>query len=243
MKLLHDIRGFSAMEVAIIVIAMGCVGGSGYYVYQQNSNKPEMQQSEATPSEVTEDEQAVKELTYRNDEYGFYFTYPSDWNLEEKLQDEGRGGPEGTITLQSPQDSKIIFTAYKGGKGGMCSDPLANDEMTARVCPTIEMLTIEPFDSGVADTTFYYNERVVTPPTVSNAPAYYTIGLTDNNGRTPTNEPYVTDVDVNLIRVPNGYLEIMIDGPEGSEGDSKAYFETAQTKEVRNVLKSLQLFE
>lgn len=60
-KLIKNSAGFSALEVALVVIVMGLLGGSGYYVYQNQSNTKEA--APTTPSDTSQTPTTSAEFT------------------------------------------------------------------------------------------------------------------------------------------------------------------------------------
>lgn len=238
-------RGFSAMEVAIIVIAMGLVGGSGYYVYQQANNSPKEPEVSQTTNNDNEVAEKVTEEEYKSGPYGFSFKYPSNWELSQDMKNTDRG-MEGTITVTSPAKTKVTFTADKGGRGGDCVDESADNERTTRTCHTLEILTLEELQTvaNASRQVVYYNERKVTPPTSANKETYYDIGVFDNTSSVPVaDQPYLSSTDASMFAAPNGSVSVSVSGPEDDKKKSADYFSTQQVKEAKAILQSVRFIE
>jgi hypothetical protein len=138
-------KGFSHLEVLLIIVVLALVGGAGYYVLKQNnkhqnstSNQPSTTQTQTNSNTQT----ATQLKEYKNDEYGFSFQYPSDWNLSVDLKDIGRGMNEGDVVVTSPYGTKVHFGPNGGGKGGDCWDDEANAH-TTRSCDTLTVYSAE----------------------------------------------------------------------------------------------------
>lgn len=84
----NNTKGFSAVESILLLVILGLIGFVGWYVWksgqstnksldnsQQNLNNLAKQSNTATQS--TEIPEGWKE--YKNEEFGFAFSYPADW--------------------------------------------------------------------------------------------------------------------------------------------------------------------
>lgn len=112
-------KGFSAVETILLVIIVGLIGFTGWYVYTSNgkANKTLDQANSVQNSTPT-----VKESnkTYESTAIkGLSFKYPTSWILE-----NGETAFDGTdtTTLTSPQGSKVYWGSGGAGFGGNCDD-------------------------------------------------------------------------------------------------------------------------
>ena len=83
-----NIKGFTHLEVLLVIVVIALIGGAAFYVWKENDKKKDTPTSQATKdssaktSQTTE--QGLKE--YKNTEHGFSFQYPQDWKVTEKLE-------------------------------------------------------------------------------------------------------------------------------------------------------------
>jgi len=76
-------RGFTIVEVALVIVAIALIGGIGFYVYQAN-------QKPATTASNTQSTQTAKtqpqKATYTDPNFHYSFSYPSDWKTQPATQ-------------------------------------------------------------------------------------------------------------------------------------------------------------
>lgn len=76
-------KGFSVVEVLIVFIVLGLIGGAGWYVWKKNNdtkpaNTQNSEQNKQTSNGPTPDEY-TNWKTYTSTKGGFSFKYPNDW--------------------------------------------------------------------------------------------------------------------------------------------------------------------
>lgn len=78
-------HGFGSIEVVLLVVVLGLIGGLGYYVYQKGKTLPVASTSSSSPASTAtkpqENKSTVPEgfVEYENKELGFKFAYPKTW--------------------------------------------------------------------------------------------------------------------------------------------------------------------
>lgn len=230
-------QGFSAIEALIAVVVVVFVAVIGYFVF---NTLQKSEQSAAEKSSVSSVEgKDLKE--YKNADYAFSLKYPATWRVAEKLEDSGRGMPEGLITFTSPAGTVINISANLGGKGGDCIDDKANYQRTARTCMTLDTLKVEKFDSGRKGVSLYLMQDKLTPSTLEGGAPQYRVSLADDQNGVPAVGSGLTDVGVYVINTGSGDIIVNVTAIADDTNLSASYFETAAVKEALPVLKSLRL--
>lgn len=79
-------QGFGALAVILIIVIVGIIGGTGWYVYKANVTTEKAQDESAAhnPSTSNNSISSASWRTYTNDEYSFSFNLPSDVAFNEK---------------------------------------------------------------------------------------------------------------------------------------------------------------
>ena len=80
-------KGFAGLEVLLIVVIAGIVGGTGWYVLRtkDKDNQNEQQATEVEPKKTQNDkEEKEKTASYIDSKEGYSFSYPTGWNLSVK---------------------------------------------------------------------------------------------------------------------------------------------------------------
>lgn len=131
-----DSRGFSVVGVLLILVVIGILGFTGWFVYRSQSAATEDYSSQAKTSQPTKPE-AVSSAdpyadwkTYTNQEAGLTFRFPASWkdNVADVIRynDGSFGGVSGT--LKSPSGNTLTWVYYLiGGKDGPMCSPAASD--------------------------------------------------------------------------------------------------------------------
>lgn len=96
-------QGFSAVELLIILIAVGLLAGAGVYVFNKQGKKDTPKINETTALQKTSSDTAeniADKSTYKNDELGLLFTYPSRWGnaVTKTRNDSDRSVPTNGYT-------------------------------------------------------------------------------------------------------------------------------------------------
>jgi len=90
--------------IIAIVITAAVVGGGAYY-YLNNKAEEEKAELEDSETSATTTDETADWQTYTNEEYGFSFKYPADWEISKKTFSE-QGGK--ILTLISPETAQKI---------------------------------------------------------------------------------------------------------------------------------------
>lgn len=98
-------KGFSAIEVIIIVVVIGLIGFGGWWVYQAN-NKPQTSDS-TTNNQGQSNEESANLTQYSNTDLGIAFAYPKEWG---NVTTEP-GAPSG-ILLSFSENHSVVFGSY-----------------------------------------------------------------------------------------------------------------------------------
>lgn len=118
-------KGFSVVEILIVIVVVGLLGAVGWLVYDRQHSKTDDKQATTQASEqkqevpkqetevATKCDTAFKEL--KNEKIGVSFCYPETWQTD--VMDTASNHIVGTVTLTSP-DYKDIQSAYGGSNTG-----------------------------------------------------------------------------------------------------------------------------
>ncbi len=104
-------KGFSPIEGLLGLVIIGVIGGAGFYVVNARKNISKnltatnsIQPPKNTAKKDTKPE--VKETTrktYKNDTYGYSFTYPTSWKTSNAINEgDTPGSNRASITVESP---------------------------------------------------------------------------------------------------------------------------------------------
>jgi type II secretory pathway pseudopilin PulG len=111
MKKLNS-KGFSVIEGFLVLVILGIIGGTGFYVYSKNQDKftgdngSEIAKNEKKERNATS--QSADQKIYTNSELPFSFEYPAKWLT--KLE-EGSTPEFYTVLVEAPQ-TKLEGLAY-----------------------------------------------------------------------------------------------------------------------------------
>ncbi len=89
-------RGFSALEVVLVIVIAGLVGGIGYYVYQTQKNN----QANQAWNNATDIKQPLKKFTDPTQSYTF--SYPGDWEVKTQPYREDWQGKVQLTSINIP---------------------------------------------------------------------------------------------------------------------------------------------
>lgn len=179
MLMVKNQKGFS---ILIILIFLGLFTGIGIIAYKKIVNNASEYPSTSSQEETYEQSKAAsKTKIYTNDEYGFSFLYPNDWDINIRVEAAYEPGKQYyDIELETPNGNSMYVKADLGGRGGDCQ-PNDGDKphQENNACPTWEVLNKE----RVTDTVRVLKERTSSGDKFFDVPLYVTdIKFTDENG-------------------------------------------------------------
>jgi hypothetical protein len=238
--------GFSMVEALIIVAVISAIGFTGWLVMHARKDAVNKSQPAATKTEDKKPAGAPTIKEYVNDEYGFTFEYPAEWDITEDLKELGRGHKEGSVTVISRNNTRISFKPNLGGKGGDCIDKLTNDHST-RVCSTVEILSVETLTGGLATQPLYYLTGSITSSELEGSKKTYFIDIQSRTGdMAPVQGTFLTPVylvaQIYSPKFSPGYVDIDISVP-AADNTTEKFYDHAETKAAIQVLKSFKLLQ
>jgi hypothetical protein len=130
MKTLNN-RGFSAIEGLLILVIIGIVAGTGYYVLnaqkKSNPTTSSSSSSQTTTQKPNKPEAATKTAAF-DSSYPFklHFTYPENWTITEShdnttLPFKSGANAGQNYVLKSPSGKyNVKLSVSNGGLGGAC---------------------------------------------------------------------------------------------------------------------------
>lgn len=117
--------GFGLIEALIIIIILGIIGGTGFYVYKANKNTDESLSNSGNSTDIKKSPAATQKdpykdwKTYSSGTEKLSFKYPSDWSfLDTSSMDQG--ADSASITAPS-KAMDIIWQSQRTGLGGACT--------------------------------------------------------------------------------------------------------------------------
>jgi len=240
-------HGFTLIEALLVLVIVGMLGGTGWYVYRahnnaQNSYANADNANLSTTIKKKKSPPPVQMKEYKDTNYGYSFEYPSSWTLSKNLSDIGRGGLEGDVSVKSPYGTEVHLGPDFGGKGGDCWDDQANAR-TTRTCSTLNSISVDKLSNGSTQPVYFYKASI-TPPTDAGGKIFYFvyIGSGPNTitstgsillGLTP---PYDA---INLKQ--KAYVTPLVEGPDDLKSDSAAFFNSKEIQEATPVLQSFKV--
>jgi prepilin-type N-terminal cleavage/methylation domain-containing protein len=73
-------KGFSVVEILIVIVVVGLLGAVGWLVYDRQKSSNKEQASSTTQTEqIKKEPEAPKSSVYKNDELGLSLSYPTEW--------------------------------------------------------------------------------------------------------------------------------------------------------------------
>jgi len=129
-------KGFGLVGV-LIIVGIIAIGSGGYY-YSHNKNSiskddfeiifddnediigQEVEQHEENDLEIAVENKVASWKTYKNEEYGFEFEYPKNWEITSEKIGQYCNSPEFRLYISPSSDKKtflgIIYTPTQGGE-------------------------------------------------------------------------------------------------------------------------------
>lgn len=183
---MRNFKGFSAIEGLLIIVIVGILGFTGWYVYnsKQNadkSNTASTQVSSSTATKAAADPYAGWK-TYTSTYEKSSYRYPSDWkSVAPKMT--GQDANADAYQLQSPSGKVTVsWISGVGGVGGACSDkvqPPAVDADGIGACPHYEVVD----NQKIAGADLYYVSGTYTSDGSTYSPFF---ALQNSKGITKT---------------------------------------------------------
>jgi len=175
--------------IITIVITVAVVGGGAYYYLNNKAEEEkaelentidELEQkvqdvqtdtSDADSSATTTEDETADWQTYTNEEYGFSFKYPADWEISKKTFSE-QGGK--ILTLISPETAQKI--------ADRTNNPFTLEDITIRfsTMPVIGSNASNTINVWMAD--MFTDEIKAYGAEMQGDPGYYAILVQADNG-------------------------------------------------------------
>jgi hypothetical protein len=149
---MKDQKGFSAIEILLVVVGAGIIGFVGWHVWSKNheAKEPVKQNSHAKKSQKP----TITYRTYNDALLGYSIEYPETWSMKTSNGTQGEGGPQiSDTTITSPRGTKLILSDNYGGKGGgPCQDPYTETPFEPNnICSSQEFISVQPLKSTTYD--------------------------------------------------------------------------------------------
>lgn len=242
MRFLRTQKGFTGLEIALIVAVVSAVGAAGYFAFEARSNAINPK-TEQTPQPAPAKSEVKKDpyegwTTFTSKINKVSFKYPSDWKNNVQVESEGGYSQEkGVIT--SPSGFELRFHNPVNGIGSACPMPcsIVNKNYQAEKIPSIlgkETWVIKQHTYDTADPQLNAKR----------------IGLWQRYSQDDTFDPRSEQesgpMTIFAVSLGVGYETVMVRGsyPESSPQaklDLKQYFELPDLKDAELILKSVKI--
>lgn len=119
-------HGFSVVETLLILVIIGLLGVSGYYVFNAKKNADKSLNNAASQEQKLVSS-STKQGEYQNKDFGFKFEYPKEWGAVKTVSSEGERGVAYSLTFANKENYYAAFTtkdyyqASPEGRGGGCN--------------------------------------------------------------------------------------------------------------------------
>ncbi|MGB4759601.1 MAG: PsbP-related protein [Candidatus Saccharimonadales bacterium] len=234
--------GFTAIEIILVIFVLSLIGAAVWYVAHANAkNNDSGIEAAKNVSKIETPRVERSNLTqYSNNDYGFSFDYPKDWEFAEELADQGRGKKEGYVSVTSPNGTVVSFKPNLGGKGGDCWDDAANSR-TKNTCYTLAKFSVEQLTLGTSNHPVYFVTGSLTAPQPEGGKTKFFVGLESGFDTPQTGETFIDIPQLSpLISPLNGYVEIETAAEDPGVYDSEDFYESLAAKEMTLILKSFR---
>lgn len=131
-------NGFGAIGILVAIVALGIIGGAGWYVYSGQQNPSQTRgDSSTTPTSIKSDETTKTQTdeyagwkAYADSKWKFGYKYPSDWT--DSSRDFVNGGKDTReITLKSPNFASDTASVVEDiTAGGVITVSASSTDMT-----------------------------------------------------------------------------------------------------------------
>ncbi len=235
--------------VLIIILTISLLGAVGYAAYERTKSK-----SASTANDQprqTGDAARVSSTDLRTyiDEIAKYsIQYPMTWQIKTEKADQFGDGTTPTVdtTLTAPSGLTLSFYVNYGGKGGMCV-PEPNDVPHAptNACNTSEVIFAEKtgklFKQGKEDKalTLTRIKHTYSSNTQAGKGTVYFSSLSSNERSLGAEMGAYIDFGIVNWTDAKG-LVLPIDIKVRPLGESPAYFEGSEVKELEQILRSFE---
>jgi len=244
-------KGFSPVEVILVLVVIALLGVGGWYIWQVNNGKTATSDSNAIVSSSVKYEGWK---TYNDSVGKFSIKYPGDWSVTTQKGDQGVGYPTTSTKIISPSGRQMELEVNYGGKGGACApDPSDKPFQVNNTCPTVEYLSAEKlkdvyiYDLETAASgetkTAKFNLFLVTTHYQNNSQSSYGISLRSSTSSSiPIKEPATGAVDLRLWfskTDSEGKNPVYIEA--NAVSDTEALLNDSDAETIKDILRSFTL--
>lgn len=132
----HNLKqqGFSAVEALLILVIIGLLGGSGYYVLNAKKNADKSLNNAASQEQSVSPSSSATPGQFQNKDLGFKFEYPKEWGTAVLNNDPGIKGTWYKLTFSQNDKHNLSFFSkdYEtAGLGGGCGYTPPSHEFVA----------------------------------------------------------------------------------------------------------------
>jgi len=259
MTKLKNSLGFSAVEVLLILIVIGILGFTGWFVYHSQKVVNTDHASTKTNSQPVSTIKLNK--TYLDQTGNFTVKYPSSWKAQTSNSTQGGADyPITSTTLTSPVGTILNLKSDWGGFGGGPCIPAATDApfKAGNKCVSWEYLSSEtlPIDNvyyasdngpdASGEITFSYKPSTIVLTTMHysdpEGTSKYIIGIKSSNPA----DPVVLNKPITGINRPETFFDVQ--GPSGksypliyayASGSDASFLKSKDASTIDSILKTM----
>jgi hypothetical protein len=259
MKRLKNSTGFSVIEALLLLIVVGILGFTGWFLYHSQKVVTKDYTSTKTNTQPTSTIKLNK--TYVDQTGNFTVKYPSTWKTQTSTSTQGGADyPITSTTLTSPAGTTLHLRSDWGGFGGGPCIPAATDApfKAGNKCVSWEYLSSETLpihsvyyasDNGPdasGEITFSYKPSTIVLTTMHysdpQGASQYIIGITSSNPA----DPVVLNKPIMGINRPETFFDVQ--GPSGksypliyvyASGANASFLKSKDATTVDSILKTM----
>ena len=240
-------QGFSVIEIILVIaiVAVTTLVGWQAYVLLHKAPSSSTLSTSASPLTAKTSAPAGESKVYRSDRFGFSFSYPSAWTLQDI---PGYSSDQIGVKVSSPHATVVTFHTH-GASGDGCHSP---SETLTQSCPTVTYLNlVKSFTSTVSDPkeeSLYVYGIKITAPTDMGGKTTYDVGLikyqpADASTPPSLNSTVTGDFYSNLAMLRNNtQLRILVQGKDDTSNTSPAFIHSQEAIEAAEILKTVRVF-
>ena len=115
-------KGFTLVEVLLLIVVLILVGGLGYLGYKQVNKKSKTSTATTTTNNASVPK-AISYNTFTTDKYNISFKYPSSWSIDETKGDDASFFYRNAKIKNADGEVVANFTVGQPQLGGACDAP------------------------------------------------------------------------------------------------------------------------
>lgn len=199
-------KGFSVVEILIVVVVVGLLAAGGWLVYDRQKNKTNEEANNARVEETKKGSETPKLQEYKNDELGLSLSYPAAWGTANLTDGRFLQAQSGSYKQLSFSNATAVSINFVTGPYSSPLDACGHDDavLNAQHHQNANQAALIGWEG---DSVKLYERRVHS----TDGPTIYTQSRIDDSGTRYTevsrNDKVLVYKDVNNYPVKAGGLD------------------------------------